>query len=46
MAVRAGETVLASGVGLSKQRAEQAAAQTALTEILKAEGMMDVPAAD
>ena len=46
MAVRCGEAVLASGEGSSKQRAEQAAAQTALTAILKAEGTMDVPAAD
>ena len=45
MAVRIGETVLASGEGSSKQRAEQAAAQAALTAMLEAERTTDVPAA-
>ncbi len=46
MSVRSGDAVLARGEGSSKQRAEQAAACAALTAILKAEGTMDVPAAD
>lgn len=46
MAVRVGETVLASGEGSSKQRAEQAAACAALTTILDAERTTDVPAAN
>ena len=46
MAVRIGETVLASGEGSSKQRAEQAAACAALTTILDAERTTDVPAAN
>ena len=46
MAVRVGETVLASGEGSSKQRAEQAAACAALTAILDAERTTDVPAAN
>ena len=46
MAVRIGETVLASGEGSSKQRAEQAAACAALTAILDAERTTDVPAAN
>lgn len=46
MSVRSGDAVLASGEGLSKQRAEQAAARAALTAILEAEGTADVPAAD
>ncbi len=46
MAVRSGNAVLASGEGSSKQRAEQAAARAALTAILEAEGITDVPAAD
>ena len=46
MAVRAGERVLASGEGSSKQRAEQAAARAALTTIHDAEGLTDVPAAN
>ena len=46
MAVRAGDAMLASGQGSSKQRAEQAAACAALTAIDDAEGVTDVPAAD
>ena len=46
MAVRADDTVLATGQGSSKQRAEQAAACAALTALHDAEGVTDVPAAD
>ena len=46
MAVRAGDTVLSSGQGSSKQRAEQAAASAALTAMGEAEGVTDVSAAD
>ena len=46
MAVRAGDTVLASGHGSSKQRAEQAAASAALTAMGEAEGVTDVSATD
>ena len=46
MSVRSGDALLASGEGSSKQRAEQAAARAALTAILDAEGITDVPAAD
>ena len=46
MAVRAGDQVLASGRGSSKQRAEQAAACAALTALHDAEGATDVSAAD
>ena len=46
MLVRAGDVVLASGKGSSKQRAEQAAARAALEVLLSSNGGPDEPAAD
>ena len=46
MSVRSGKAELATGEGSSKQRAEQAAARAALTEIHNGEETTDVPAAN
>ena len=46
MAVRAGDRMLATGHGSSKQRAEQAAARAALTALRDAEGATDESAAE
>ena len=46
MLVRSGDTVLASGKGSSKQRAEQDAARAALEVLLSSKGVPNAPAAD